>query len=291
MNERRAGALLLFVALIWGSGFIATEYALRAGMPTALIMTLRFWIAALVLAPFQLAKLRKAPSGALLRGAGAGALLCGGFFAQTYGQVSTSVSNSAFLTATNVVMVPFLVWLFTRKRPPMKVYLLALCTLLGIGILTLRPEGGGLSLGAGDRMVLLCALLFALHIVYLGTVARGVDAGVSAFLQMLVSAVLSTGALLLFDPGALRSAPWAAGLLPVLYLALFSTCLCFFLQTRAQQHISAAKAAILLSAEGLFGSVFSVMLGLEHCRWNMVLGGAIIVACVVLTEVDFTRSK
>ncbi|MCL2812699.1 MAG: DMT family transporter [Clostridia bacterium] len=288
-TPRRADGALLLVAVIWGSGFIATEYALRFELPPALILAVRFWIAALILLPFQWRKLRALSGRALLTGIGAGAILCAAFFAQTYGQAGTSVSNSAFLTATNVVMVPFIVWLLARKRPPLKIYVLAAGTLLGIGILTLRFDGGFATIGQGDWIVLISALLFAIHIAYLGTVALGLDAGLLTLLQMLTSALTSTVALLCLDITALRSIPWGVELLPVLYLALFSTCLCFFLQTAAQQWASAAKAAILLSTEGLFGSVFSVLLGLEPYSWRMGLGGAVIIMCVMLTEVDFTR--
>jgi len=295
MGFRWADASLLLVALIWGSGFIATEYALRSGLPPALIMAVRFWIAALGMLPFQWRKLRAAPRRTLRIGAGAGALLCGAFFAQTYGQAGTTVSNSAFLTATNVVMVPFIVWAFARKRPALRVCLLAAGTLAGIGVLTLRP-GGGLTIGRGDGMVLLSALLYALHIAYLGTAALGQDAGLLTLLQMLVSALLSTAALLCFESGAPRAvlnsvlSLGGARMLPVLYLGLFPTCLCFFLQTAAQQRTSAASAAVLLSSEGLFGSVFSVLLGLESWTWRMALGGAMIVACTALTQVDYTCS-
>ncbi|MCL2679846.1 MAG: DMT family transporter, partial [Dehalococcoidia bacterium] len=199
----------------------------------------------------------------------------------------TSVSNSAFLTATNVVMVPFIVWLFARKRPPLKIYVLAAGTLAGIGILTLRLDGG-LAIGRGDWIMLLSAFLFAMHIAYLGTVALGMDAGLLTLLQFLTAALLSTIALLCLDSGALCGVAWGVELLPMLYLALFSTCLCFFLQTAAQQRTSAAKAAILLSAEGLFGSAFSVLLGLEPYTWRMAVGGAVILACIAMTEIDFS---
>jgi len=287
-TPRRADAALLLVAVIWGSGFVATEYALQYALSPALIMAMRFWIAALILLPFQWRKLRCAPRRTLFTGAGAGGVLCAAFFAQTYGQAGTSVSNSAFLTATNVVMVPFIAWLLVRKRPPLRIYVLAAGALAGIGILTLRFEGG-LAIGRGDWFVLLGALLFAVHIAYLGTVALGMDAGLLTLLQLLTTALASTAVLLCVDPGPLRGVARGAELLPVLYLALFSTCLCFFLQTAAQQRTSAAKAAILLSAEGLFGSVFSVLLGLEPFTWRLAVGGAVIVLCVALTEADFSK--
>ena len=284
-TSRRADAALLSVAVVWGSGFIATERALLSGLMPEVIMTVRFWIAVLILLPFQGRKLRRASRRALGAGIGAGALLCAAFFAQIYGQAATTISNSAFLTAANVVMVPFILRLFTREKPAVKYYPLALGTLAGAALLTLNAETG-LTLRAGDGIVLLSALLFAAHIAFLGTAAREQDAGFMTLMQMLTCALLSTAALLAKN-GAFPAALPGQDYLPVVYLALFSTCLCFFAQTAAQQHTSAAKAAILLSCEGLFGALFSVLLGYEPYTWRMAAGGALIILCAMLTQVDF----
>lgn len=75
------------------------------------------------------------------------------------------------------------------------------------------------------------------------------------------------------------------------YLGLFSTCLCYFLQTLAQKHTTPAKAGVLLSTEGLFGSVFSVALGMEALTVNLVAGGLIILASVTLMELFSTEEK
>lgn len=288
LTQHMADASLLLVALIWGSGFIATEYALQSGLSVPMIMAGRFLVAALVLLPFQIKKLRGIARADLLKGALAGVLLCAAFFAQTFGQEGTSVSNSAFLTATNVVIVPLIAWTLTGHRPPLKVFLLSFGTLIGIGILTLRFDGGGVSIGRGDLIVLLSAVLFAVHIAYLSKYGKDMDAGLLTFLQMAVSAVLSIAALFILEPATLQNAAWQQGALPLIYLALFSTCLCFFIQTRAQQMTTAAKAAILLSTEGLFGSAFSILLGLEPLTVHVVLGGVIIIGCVILSEVDFS---
>lgn len=287
LPQRLAGLSLLLVALIWGSGFIATELALRANMDTALITAARFFIAALIMLPSQLKKLRALTRHQWFIGLTAGTILSLAFLAQTYGQAHSSVSTSAFLTATNVVMVPFIVWVMTRKRPSAKVYLLAFFTFIGIAVLTFKPASGGLSFSAGDIFVLLGAFLFALHIAYLGTTAQRIDPKVLTFLQMLFAALVA----LLFLPFTYQSARALSleGLLPIVYLACFSTCLCFYIQTTAQQKTTAAKAAIFLSTEGLFGSLFSVALGLEAFTWQMGMGGVIIIACVILTELDLTK--
>lgn len=285
-EQRTAGLWLLLVALIWGTGFIATEVALRAQWDASAIMALRFLVAALLLLPFQIKKFRLASRKTFLVGTGAGVFLCPAFFAQTYGQALSSVSHSAFLTATNVVMVPFIAWGLTRRRPSGKIYLLALLTLVGVGILTLRPETDGAAMGTGDFLVLLGAFLFAVQIAFLGVFAAGQDAQMITFLQLGTAAVLSVLAMLLSKAPLPSPSQFNQGLWPVLYLACFSTCLCFFIQTKAQQHTAPAKAAIVLSAEGLFGSLFSVLLGFEAFTWQLLLGGVVIIACVILTEID-----
>lgn len=284
-----ADASLLLVAMIWGTGFVAVEYAFGAGLTTAALMCLRFTIAAVVMLPFCWKQLRVAGRHALVHGMIAGAILCAAFYAQTYGQSHTSVSNSAFLTATNVVMVPFIVWMITKKRPPAKVYILACCTLVGVSVLAVRFGEEGLRVAYGDVFVLISALLFSLHIAYLGTYTRQLNATVIAFVQIATACVIATVVFVGWDLGSLQQVSWGQGLAPVVYLGCFSTCLCFFVQTKAQQHTSAAKASILLCTESLFGSLFSVMLGLDALTVNLIAGGAIILACVLLTEVDFSQ--
>lgn len=287
--ERKASLWLLLVALIWGTGFVATEIALRTQMDVAFIMALRFAIAALILLPFQIKKLRHVSPKTWVVGIGAGVFLCPGFFAQTYGQALSSVSHSAFLTATNVVMVPFIAWIFTRRRPSGKIYLLAILTLVGVGILTYRPQSQAAVFGLGDLLVLLGALLFALQIAFLGAFADGLDAKMITLLQLGTAAVLSFLAMAVLKTPMPDVAQFKQAIWPIIYLACFSTCFCFFIQAKAQQHISSAKAAIFLSAEGLFGSLFSVAMGFEPLTWQMMAGGLVILSCVVLTDFDWSK--
>ncbi len=189
-NERFAAFELLMVAVIWGTGFIATEYAIKSNLGTPTIMAVRFTVAALIMLAFAVKELKSLSKKQWLHGIGAGVLLFAGFYSQTYGQGFTSVSNCAFLTATNVIMVPFLVWAITKKRPATKIFLLALLTLLGVGILTFDPSEG-IHLGIGDSFALLGALMFAGHIAYLGTFAEDVPAKALTEIQLAVAAILS----------------------------------------------------------------------------------------------------
>ena len=281
-KRRLASASLLLVAIIWGSGFIATEYAIRSGLGAQAILAARFLVAAMVVGLAFLPKIRKGSRREAKHGALAGVFLFLAFLCQTVGQGMTSVSSAAFLTAANVVMIPFLVWLFWRRRPAARVFLLAALALLGIGFLTIRPEEGFL-LGPGEALILLCALFFAAHITFLGSSCKGDDDAALTFWQFLSAGAIALGAMLL--SGGLPSwEQWRTGLLPVLYLGLFSTCLCYYLQTAAQKHVPAPQAGVLLSTEGLFGTLFSLVLGMEPLRPAMALGGIVITLCVVWME-------
>ena len=74
------------------------------------------------------------------------------------------------------------------------------------------------------------------------------------------------------------------GLLPCLYLGLFSTGACYLMQTKAQTVLPAARAGIVMSLEGFFGTVFSLLLGLAVFRPAMAVGGLILTASVVLSS-------
>ncbi len=283
--RHRSLLMLLAVALIWGSGFIATQYAIGSGLSTTHIMALRFSIAALAVGIVSLRSIKRASKAAIGNGLVAGVLLFGAFYTQTAGQGLTTVSNTAFLTSTNVVMIPFLLWGLDRKKPPVKVFALSGLTLMGIGLLMLKASTG-LQFNRGDWLILLCAALFAGHIVYLGKFCREFDLSVITFLQLAASAAIS---LALLAAGGAKASPaqWRAGLLPAVYLGLFSTCLCYYLQTLTQRHVPPAPAGIALSMEGVFGTLFSVILGLEAMRAGMAAGGFLITLSIVLTELDF----
>lgn len=285
-KHRRALLMLVVVTLIWGSGFIATQYAINSGLHTAWIMMTRFLTGAAVLGAAFFKKVRASTFRAILHGAGAGILLFAAFFTQTAGQGQTTVSNAAFITATNVIMIPFLVWLLTHKRPNGRVFVLCLITTLGVILLTFDPQAG-FHLNPGDGLILLCAFLFALHTTYLSMVCNQDEPVSVAFWQLFSAAVVSAIVLLLVRPQT-SFLQWQAGLLPVLYLGVFSTGVCYLLQTSAQKDVPAAQAGVVLSMEGVFGTLFSVLLGMDMLRVNMLAGGLLITLSVILME---TKSR
>ncbi|MCI8443360.1 MAG: DMT family transporter [Provencibacterium sp.] len=281
---------LLLVAIIWGWGFMATRLAVDDGLSASFIMMGRFIIAAAVFGIAFGKQIRAAITLEMVRGGVlVGVFLFLGFMVQTLAMERTTPSNAAFLTATNVVMVPFLWWAAAHRRPPVKMVAACVVCLVGIGLLSFQP-GEGLSLHGGDLLALLCAFFFACQIVLTGILAARMDAKVLVFLQFVTAAVLSAIAFFILD-GSLSSFRPSMGLAAVGYLGVFSTCLCYLLQTLGQQHVPASKAALILCMESLFGSLFSVMMGYDRLTGSLVAGGLVIMGSVVLSEANLPLKR
>jgi len=281
---------LVLVALIWGWGYTATEYAIASGLPSAMILLLRFALAAAAMGALCPQQMRALTWSDWKYGSISGAFLFLAFMTQLEGQSRTTPSNCAFITITNVLMVPFIVWAVSRKRPGIKNLLLPVLSV--IGCMVLGYTEAGIVFKAGDLLVLAGAFLFACHIASLEFTSKKVNAQKLTFIQMAVASVMALAYVVITDSAIITMEMLRDGALPVMYLGLFSTCGCFFLQTWAQKHTSATKAAIFLSLEGVFGSLFAVVLGLEAMHWTLAVGGGLIFLSVLLTEVQFpARTK
>lgn len=279
---------LLFAAFVWGLGFIGVKMALDFGMRPGFIVCVRFAIAALLLFAVFHKSIFHLTRSQLWKGGLAGLLLCLGYIFQTVAQNYTTPSSNAFITSSNVIMVPFLSILFTRKCPPLKSFLCALLCFLGMVILSY--QGAQFSFNTGDVLTLCCALCFAAHIAYLAHVSPQEDTKILTFVQMLAAGILSLFYVLLFEGVPYTPQQLAAGIWPILFLGIFPTCIGFFLQTYGQKHLSSpSKVAIILALESTFGSLFSIILGYDILTWNLLLGGLIIIGSLILSEINIKK--
>lgn len=276
---------LLFVALVWGGGFVAVKDALNTMTPMVL-MALRFTIAALILYVFLHKWIGKITISDWKKGSVVGTFLFTAFAAQTYGLQFTTASKQGFLTAVYVVVVPLLAWIIYRKRPSTKAFIGSAITLAGIGLISLNSE---FSLNIGDSLTLLCAVLFAAHILSIEYFAKSMETVKLAFIQIAVAAVMCIVFALLTEPipTEISTRAWAA----ILYLAVFSTFACFTVQTIAQKYTSSSHASIIMSLESVFAALLGVVLLSEEMTLKMVIGCVMIFAAILIVEVDFTPNK
>lgn len=287
MKNKKGVLGLLFVAVIWGSGFVASDLALRSMAPM-MILCVRFFIAALVMTAVAWKRIRNISKAGLRCGIILGFLLFFAFSFQTIGLKYTTPSKNAFLTATNVIIVPFIA-LFIRKKKVDRYSLTgSFLALVGIGLLSLSDQ---LFLGYGDGLSLVCAICFALHIYFTGEFVEKHDAAALTALQMLVAFLLSAvGAGL---SGSFSFAASRESIVSVIYLGLFSTTLAFFLQTYSQRFTNETTASLILSMESVFGTLFSLLIIKEHLTPRMIIGCLLILSAVILSEtkLKFLRTK
>jgi len=270
---------LLLAAFFWGYSFVAMKEALEV-FPTFWLLALRFNAAFIILCIFFGHKFIEAPKKLFTMGGIAGLLLFGAYTAQTFGLNFTTASKQAFITSTYVIFVPFFVWILTRVFPGKAVLLSAFLCFFGMWTLTSDEVG---AFNIGDAFTVLCAVLYAAHLMYLTYATRIVSPVLLATLQIGVVGIMS----LIIAP---FSGEWPGfsgtdGLYQIVFLVLFPTIGAFLLQNICQKHTSSVHAAIIISLEGVFGVFAGVILLGELFTFRMAVGCAIIFSAVLLTEI------
>lgn len=269
---------LLVTAIIWGTGFPVSAIALDYFSPYQ-ILAGRFAIGAVLLGAVFYKKLFNLSKTVLWKGSLLGVFLYGAFVFQTVGLQFTTPSNNAFLTAVNVLIVPFIAFVLYRRKVSSFELIGAFLAMAGIALLSLN---GTLTVNPGDMLSLLCAVLFAFHIFYTGQFVRKEDAITLTLIQMTVAAVIAWVVTGVKGEAALPMTATSATSL--LYLGVFSTTLAFLLQTVAQKHVTETKAAILLSMESLWGMIFSIIMLREIVTGQMIFGATLILLAILLAE-------
>ncbi len=287
MTRTHVNLLLLFIALIWGSTFVAQSHGMHDVGPMT-FTGVRFLIGSLVVAPLMWREWRalKARGLALNRDdgfriAGLGLLITMGATMQQVGMVSSSVTHAVFLTALYVPLVPMLSWLLLRAAPHWSVWPAAAASLVGTYLLSGMRN---VSLDTGDLWVIASTLPWALHVLLVGRVA---DRMAAPFLvaggQFLVCGVISLAWAVLAEP--ISSAGLQAALLPILYAGVLAVGVAFTVQVVAQRYAQATDAAIILSSETLFAAYFGYALMGDRLDAAGLLGCGLILAGIVLVQI------
>jgi drug/metabolite transporter (DMT)-like permease len=184
---------------------------------------------------------------------------------------------TGFITGMYVVATPVFAALILRSRIGLQTWAAVVLAMAGLGVLTLS----GFSIGYGEALIFVAALLYALHIVGLGAWSDAQQAIGMAIVQLMVITVICTlgtapNGIVLPD----RLGDWAS----LLYMAVFAAAGAMIGQTWAQAHLPATRAAIIMSTEPVFAALFAVLLGGESATVRMVFGGLLVLAAMLLAE-------
>ncbi|QNM95391.1 DMT family transporter [Chitinimonas koreensis] len=278
---RLSDALLLLVALVWGTSYGVAKGAL-AHYPVLGFLAVRFVLTFALLLPALLAASRRERRDAAAAGLPLGALLLAIFLCETFGVALTQAANAAFLISLCVVFTPFAEWWLLRRRPDATAFGFAAVSLLGAALLA-----GGLEarFGLGDALMLAAAALRAVTVCLTARWLQGRQAPALA-LTAVQSGVVGLGCLTLAALTRPGSAGWGLPPLPAapgfwlaaVYLVLGCTVFAFFAQNWALRHCAPSRVALLMGSEPLFGALFAFLWLGERLSPAAWCGAGLIVA-------------
>lgn len=281
----------LLAALIWGTAFSAQSIA-AAHMEAMSFNCCRSLIATLFLFGLDLVFSRVTPGRRsmlqldrpqrrqlLLSG-----LLCGTalFLASNLQQVGiagTSAGKAGFLTAIYIIFVPLLGLLFQGKRSTPLLWGSVAIAVVGLYFLCVTE---GFSVAPIDLVLLLCAVIFAVHILIIEHFSTRVDGVQMSCLQFLVAGILSGAGALLFEQPTAQGL--MACLLPTLYVGIFSSGVGYTLQILSLRGANPTVVSLLMSMESVFALLSGALLLGERMSGRELFGCALMMVSVVLAQ-------
>lgn len=276
----QAEILLVIITIIWGSTFTIVKKALLQVSPI-LLVALRFWIATAVVTVFMKGQFRNIRFSSILMGFTLSIAFVGGFVLQTLGLRDTTPSNSAFITSLCVLLTPALGFIIFRYRSSIQ-------TVVGIlvatvGLILLLVDSSNFSLHSGDFLTLICAFMFAFHILFLGRFVRQVNYRQLIFIKMVCSAVLcSIMAPFLESPFVILDSYL---IFYLFVLGVLATAVAFFIQGWAQQYSNPNHTALIFSLEPVFATVFAFIILDQSFLAREWVGGILILFGILFSEI------
>lgn len=279
MNEKRASWLLLGAAAMWGSSFVVSKYCINSGMLEFETVFYRFFLGSILTAVLFRKQMRHVTKSALRTGIILGVLSVLSYTVEMYGLSMTQTTKASFLTATNIVMMPFLYALFCGVAPTRHSLLAAALAMTGVGFLSLTDGFGGIAVG--DILMLLDALTYGLNSILLVKLA-GEDSRVQISFFQFTTVAIGMGILTLFQGTGVT---WGtASVLAILYLAVVPTVLCYLIKNLAIKYVNPVRCTLLLATESIFCTILSAILLGDRLSLRMVTG-ALLICAGVLTEI------
>jgi drug/metabolite transporter (DMT)-like permease len=274
---------LLATTAIWGSSFLVMKDSLERQDVYSFLAS-RFVLAALIMFAFKPKSLTGLDKVFVKRAVFTGALATGGFISQTFGLTQTTVSNTGFITGLYLVFTPLIAWLVLKHRITKAQWTAVAVATIGLYLIAYN----GISVGIGEILVLISAILFAAQIVAIGELSDGKNSYALTLIQIIVAAVVFVVLTLI---GGYQAPPdssvWAA----VIFTAVFATFFGFLIQVKAQAVMSATVAGVLLAMETPFALFFGLYFDNDPFTLRIMSGGTLVMLAMALVIWSDSRSN
>lgn len=285
-SSRAPQLALILITMVWGGTFLVVQYALNFSTPMFFVGC-RFAAAALALALVSGRVLRGMTARDLIAGAVIGVAIALGYGAQTMGLQYITSSESAFLTALYVPIVPLLQWAVWRKAPRLATW--AGIVLAFVGLVLLTGNGAGsITLNQGQALTVFSAVAIAAEVLLIGLFAGRVDTRRVTVVQL---AVASLVAFALMPMAGETSMPAFSWMLVVLAGGLgLASALIQLTMNWAQRSLDPSRATIIYAGEPVWAGVAGRIAG-ERLPAMALLGGALVVLGVIVSEFKLRKGK
>ncbi len=275
---------LIGVTVLWGGTFLIVHHAVQQTGPFFFV-GLRFGTAALIALPLAWPVLQGLTMRELLAGLVIGLGIFAGYSLQTWGLQTISSSTSAFITAAYVPLVPIMQWIILRRRPRLASWIGV--ALAFIGLLLIAAPEKGLALGRGEALTLISTVAIALEIIFIGLWAGTVNVARVTLVQLAATSLFAFACM----------APAGESVPPFSWTVVLSACglgaitaLIQFVMNWAQRTVSPTRATLIYAGEPAWAGIFGRIAG-ERLPQAALLGGLLIVAAVIVSEINFERKK
>lgn len=291
MNEQKlarlAKPMLFATAFIWGSSFVVMKNTLEV-MPVFYLLATRFLVGAAVLALVFYKQWKNLTKQVIWKSAVIGGCLFLAYAIQTEGLQHTTPSKNAFIAAASCVIVPFLYWILSKRKPDRFNVIAALLCVAGVGFVSLNEH---FSINIGDLLTLISAFFYAMHIVNVSRLGQGENIYLITVLQFAFCGLFSTVGGILFESFPVAVFTDKRMIFPLFYLCILATAVALLLQNIGQHYSDPASASVILSLESVFGVICSVILYGDEVTARLLFGFFLIFMAVLCSETKFSFLK
>lgn len=270
---------LVGITMIWGTTFLLVQYGLNSSSPMFFVGC-RFAAAAIAVSAISINALKKMTRHDLFAAAAIGFSITLGYGSQTVGLQYITSSESAFLTALYVPLVPLLMWVVFRKRPH---YMNVIGIVMAfIGLVLLSGNGiGALSFNTGQLFTLFCALAVSVEIVLISHFAPSVNLKCVTALQLAFASLFA----FMFMPilGENTTPPFSITLVSLIVGLGMASALIQLTMNWAQRSVEPSTATVIYAGEPVWAGILGRIAG-ERLAPLAMIGGALVVASVIVSE-------
>lgn len=286
-RELKASIMLFATAIIWGLAFVAQAAGMEHLGPLSFTASRCFVAVVFLYLTYKFFMMKSATYREEkfdMKRTLVGGSICGLVFTiainlQQVSLIYTTAAKASFLTALYIVFIP-VIGLFFGRRPSVKIIICIFLAMVGTYLLSIK---GGLNINRGDLIVILSALVFAIHILLLTKYSTNTNAVLVSLVQFAVCGVISlAGALVLEDismDAILKSQA------TILYVGILSSGVGFTIQLMALKDLEPVVASMICSLESVFGALFGWLILSQEMTEREIFGAIVIFLATIFAQV------